>query len=46
MTGADYYYASPTTTSAAADPTLRAFDGGGLVTPEAPTGVFRTRPRY
>ncbi len=47
MTGADYHASSTATSAAAAaDPTLRAFDGGGLVTPEAPTGVLRTRPRH
>jgi soluble lytic murein transglycosylase-like protein len=34
MTGAEYY----------GDPSRRAFDGGGLVTPEAPTGILT--PRY
>ncbi len=34
MTGVEYHGAAPV----AEDPSLRAFDGGGLVTPDAPTG--------
>ena len=45
MTGSDYY-ASGRTVSAADDPSLRAFEGGGLVTPEAPTGRLTGRFRY
>jgi hypothetical protein len=37
------YYAQNRTASIADDPSLRAFDGGGLVTPDAPTGVFTGR---
>ncbi len=39
MTGQDYY-ASSRTASVANDPSARAFDGGGLVTPDAPTGAL------
>jgi len=42
---AEEYYALGRTVSLAADPSLRAFEGGGLVTPEAPTGVLTGRPR-
>jgi hypothetical protein len=45
ITGADYY-ASARTVSAADDPSLRAFEGGGLVTPENPTGTLTGRYRY
>lgn len=38
MVGSDYRASVPTV-SIADDPSLRAFDGGGLVTPEAPTGT-------
>jgi hypothetical protein len=37
MTGAEYFGAA---TASAEDPSLRAFDGGGLVTPDAPTGTL------
>jgi hypothetical protein len=37
MTGSDYY-AQGAVSEVADDPSLRAFDGGGLVTPEALTG--------
>lgn len=39
MTGQDYS-ASVQTASLADDPSARAFEGGGLVTPDAPTGTF------
>jgi hypothetical protein len=39
MTGLDYF-ASARGGSAANDPSLRAFEGGGLVTPQFPTGVL------
>jgi hypothetical protein len=45
MTGSEYYSATRTD-PAAKDPSLRAFDGGGLVTPEAPTGILTPRPRF
>jgi hypothetical protein len=44
MTAADYY-ASSRTVPLADNTSLRAFEGGGLVTPEAPTGVLTGRPR-
>lgn len=43
MTGAEYAAQAALT---AEDPSLRAFDGGGLVTPEAPTGILTPRPRF
>lgn len=39
MTGIDYH-ATSGGIAPVSDPSLRAFDGGGLVTPEAPTGVL------
>ena len=45
MTGPDYYGAAGAD-PVVEDPSLRAFDGGGLVTPEAPTGILTTRPRF
>jgi soluble lytic murein transglycosylase-like protein len=44
MTAKDYY-TSGRTVPVADDTSLRAFEGGGLVTPEAPTGVLTGRPR-
>jgi hypothetical protein len=44
MTAVDYY-ASGRTAPIADDTSVRAFEGGGLVTPEAPTGVLTGRPR-
>jgi hypothetical protein len=41
MTGAQYFGATPA--ARPDDPSLRAFEGGGLVTPYAPTGTL-TRP--
>lgn len=41
---AEEYHASSRMASLAADPSL-AFEGGGLVTPGAPTGVLIRRPR-
>jgi hypothetical protein len=40
MRGSDYYQ------PVADDPSRRAFDGGGLVTRDAPTGVLTSRIRY
>lgn len=42
MVGTDHL---ASTAPAADDPSLRAFDGGGLVTPQAPTGILTTRRR-
>jgi Transglycosylase SLT domain len=42
MTGQDYYAATQTA-STPNDSSDRAFDGGGLVTPEAPTGILTGR---
>jgi hypothetical protein len=39
MTG-EVYFDSTRRGDGAADPSFRAFDGGGLVTPDAPTGVL------
>ena len=44
MTGLDYF-ASARGVSPADDPSLRAFEGGGLVTLEAPTGMLTERLR-
>ncbi len=44
MRGTEYFGGSPAV-AAADDPTLRAFDGGGLVTPDAPTGILTPRRR-
>jgi hypothetical protein len=44
MTAVDYY-TSGRTVPVADGTSLRAFEGGGLVTPEAPTGVLTGRPR-
>ena len=44
MTVVDYY-TSGRTVPATDDTSLRAFEGGGLVTPEAPTGILTGRPR-
>ena len=48
MTAVDYYASgqiAPLTAPITDDPSLRAFEGGGLVTPEAPTGILTGRPR-
>jgi hypothetical protein len=42
MTGAEYWRDGPASL-AADDPSLRAFEGGGLVTPESPTGTLARR---
>lgn len=44
MTASDYY-GSGRVIPVADDPSFRAFEGGGLVTPDAPTGVLMGRPR-
>jgi hypothetical protein len=44
MTASDYY-GSGGTAMVADDPSFKAFEGGGLVTPDAPLGILTGRPR-